>query len=165
MSINSFFFILFSVLMCISSIFSLLSKKMIYTLLWAMVVFLMVAGLFLLLGAKYNSIVQFLIYVVTIPVLVAVSIMLIKQNSEKRIIMLNSFWKIIGVAILVILIGEFFSLNKDVFEIVKACFVFVNPYSDLDSFVQNILERYPILLLEFGLGLIITVIGLSNHES
>ena len=28
-----------------------------------------------------------------------------------------------------------------------------------------ILERYPILLLEFGLGLIITVIGLSNHES
>ncbi len=165
MTLNSIFFILFSITLILSSVFSMVSKRMIYTLLWAMLVFLMVAGLFLLLGATYNSMVQFLIYVVAIPVLIAVSIMLINQRGQNNQLFKRkySLWVLIGIFFLILIIGEFLSLNNDFFEIVRSCSVYVNPYSDLYSITRNLLGVYPVLLLEFAAGIVLTIVGLSYY--
>lgn len=165
MTLNSLFFIIFSGILVLSSIFSMVSKRMTYTLLWAMMVFLMIAGLFLLLGASYNAMVQFLIYVVAIPVLIAVSIMLINSNNKENTFFRGkySLWVLTGVFFLVLIIGEFLSLNNDFFEIIKNCSVYVNTYSDLSSVTRNILGGYPVLFLEFASGIVLTIIGLSHY--
>lgn len=163
-SINSLYFIIFSFFLVLGAILSVVSKRMVYTLLWAMVVFMSIGGLFLLLGAAYNAIVQFLVYVVAIPVLIAVSIMLIKPDINYKRLFLGKIWAIIGIVSLVVVISEFVSLNSDFFDIVKTCIIYVNPYSDLVSLAKNILGVYPVLLLEFGLGIVLTVMGICHYE-
>lgn len=163
-SINSIFFIFFSAVMVLGAILSVISKQMVYTLLYAMLVFISVGGLFLILGAAYNATVQFLVYVVAIPILLAVSIMLIKSATSKRRLIRGKIWAVLGILALVILLCEFVSLNNDIFEIIKTCVLYVNPYSDLVSISKNILGVYPVLFLEFGLGIVITVTGLCYYE-
>lgn len=163
-SINSIFFIFFSAVMVLGAILSVISKQMVYTLLYAMLVFISVGGLFLILGAAYNAAVQFLVYVVAIPILLAVSIMLIKSATSKRRLIRGKICAVLGILALVILLCEFVSLNNDIFEIIKTCVLYVNPYSDLVSISKNILGVYPVLLLEFGLGIVITVTGLCYYE-
>lgn len=163
-SINSIFFIIYSLVIVLSALLSILSKKLIYTLLWAMVVFLAVGGIFLLLGATYNAMVQFLIYVIAIPALIAISIMLTKQTSTEKVVRFNLSWIILGVVVLGIICVEFVSLNNYLYEPVKKCIVYVNSYSDLMSITINLLEKYSILLLEYVLSLLLVVVGLSYYE-
>lgn len=164
MLINSIFFIVYSTILIFAAILTMVSNKIIHSLIWAMLVFLMVGCLFLLLGATYNAVVQFLIYVVAIPILIGVSIMLVKSNIGKRKIMINSFWKILAIIAFVLFIGEFLAANSDVFNTIQSCVVNINSYSDLESFSKNIFSSYPILLLEFGLGIVLTVVGMSYYE-
>ena len=132
-----------------------------------MSVFFCVGLLFLLLGAFYNAMVQFLLYVVAIPILIAVSIMLIKPNnfyvnevfSKKYIILSN-----LGILIFVLILAIFLYFNSNVFEIIKDCTLYVNQYSVFVSISQNLLGVYPILLIEFVLCILMTVIGLSYYE-
>lgn len=164
MVLNSLFFIIYSVILLLSAILTMVADKIIHSLLWAVLTFLMVGCLFFLLGAKYNAIVQFLIYVVAIPILIAVSIMWVKPTLNKRKIFINSFWKIFAIVIFVLFIGEFLSINFDLFNVMHTCVIDVNSYSDLDSFSKNIFNLFPILLFEFGIGIVFMVIGLSKYD-
>ena len=167
MIINAVFFILFSFFLLCSAVLSITSRKMIYSLLFAMITFLSVGLLFWLLGAIYNAMVQVLVYVVAVPILIAISIMLIKPNSfciNKLFVNRNMLLSIIGILFLILIIGIFFSLNFNLFEIMKNCTIYVNQYSALISISQNLLGIYPVLLIEFGLCVLMTVIGLSYYE-
>ena len=163
-SVNSMFFILFSSFIFLGALISIVSKNMIYTLLSAMIVFLGVGGLFALLGAIYNTAVQFLVYVLVIPILIAVSIMLIKPIVYNNRFFKNKFWLFLSVLFFIFILVEFVSLNSDIFEFVKTCTVYVNQYSDFEAIAQNLLGKYSFLLVEFGIGLIITVMGLCYYE-
>ena len=163
-SINSIYFLVFSLLLILSAILTIASKKMVTALLWSIVVFMSVGGLFLLLGATYNAIAQLLVYVVAVPVLIAVSIMLIKQEKSNYGFSLGKIISVLGIIALILLAIEFVSLNSNIFQIIKSCYVYVNPYSDLISISKNLLGVYPIFLLEFGLGIILTVMGICYYE-
>lgn len=163
-SANSIFFIIFSSIILIGSIATIASKNMIYTLLFATSVFLAVSGLFFLLGAKYNAVVQLLVYVVIIPILIAVSVMLTNTKTNTKSILKNKIIPLLGVLLFTLLLVEFVTLNSDIFEIIKSCFVYINQYSDFESIYHNLTKNYSLLLFEFGIGVIITITGLCYYE-
>lgn len=164
-SVNSIFFITYSIILILASILSILSKKMIYTLLFALLVFIMTGGLFILLGATYNAMVQFLIYVIAIPVLIAISIMVLNQRTVFENIKLKDIiWFLFAVLVLGTIICEFLIHNKETFNATKHYSVYVNQYSDLISISMNILGTYPVLFLEFGLAILLIVIGVLYYE-
>lgn len=163
-SVNSLFFILFSSFIFLGALFSIVSKNMIYTLLSAIIVFLGVGGIFALLGAIYNAVVQLLVYVLVIPILIAVSIMFIKPITDRKRLLKDKFWLFLSALFFIFILVEFLSLNSDIFELVKTCTVYVNQYSDFEAIAQNLFSKYSFLLLEFGMGLIITVMGLCYYE-
>lgn len=136
---------------------------MIYTLLWAIITFLGVGGLFALLGSVYNAVVQLLVYVLVIPILIAVSIMLIKPIVYNKSFLKKRFCLFLGVLFFCFILVEFISLNSDIFDLLKSCVVYVNSYSDFEAITQNLREN-PFLLLEFGIGLVIAVLGLCYYE-
>lgn len=164
MSFNSLFFILFSTTIILGATFSIASKNMIYTLLSAILVFLGVGCQFALLGATYNAIVQLLVYVLVIPILTAVSIMLIKPLTNSKRLLKNKFWIFLGILFFTLILVEFVSLNNQFFDLVKSCSTYVNQYSIFESIAQNLLSNYSFTLIEFGICLIITVTGLCYYE-
>ena len=165
-TINSIFFIFFSTILLLSAILSVVSKKIIYSLLWAMLTFCMVGMLFLLLGAVYNAMVQFLIYFVAIPILIAVSIMLVNSQYNSSILLnkRSVFVSILPIGLITFFTGKYVIFNNDFFEVIQTCNLYVNQFSDLITISQNILGAYPVLILEFSLGILITVIGLVYYE-
>lgn len=163
-SINSVYFLFLSFSLLFGAILTIASKKMVYSLLWSMITFISIGGLFFVLDTTYNAIVQLLVYVVAIPILIAVSIMLIKPEQENKNFSYSKFLSVLGIITFIILLTEFTSINYDIFQIIKSCFVYVNPYSDLISISKNILGIYPVFLFEFGLATIVTVMGICFHE-
>lgn len=165
-SINSILFIIFSTILIISGLLAIVARKMVYTLLFSMLVFSMVGCLFVLLGANYNAVVQLLVYIVTIPVLIATSIMFLKDNQTQKQIINNKhiIFSILGILILIFILGIFFKFNTDIFTNINPCILKNNTYSELISISQNILGNYKVLLFEFSLGIFITVIGFLYYE-
>ena len=64
-----------SFLIILSAIFALFAKNVIYSLLWATLVFFFGAVFFYILGSEYNAIIQAAIYGFAVPVIIGVSIM------------------------------------------------------------------------------------------
>lgn len=164
MSFYSLFFILFSIFIILGAIFSIASKNIIYTLLFAILVFGGVGCQFALVGATYNAIVQFLVYVLVIPILTAVSIMLIKPLTNSKRLLKNKFWIFLGILFFTFILVEFVSLNNQFFDLVMICNTHINQYSNIESIAQSLLSNYSFTLIEFGICLIITVTGLCYYE-
>lgn len=164
MNFYSLFFIIFSIIIILGAIFSITSKNMIYTLLSAILVFLGVGCQFALIGATYNSIVQLLVYVLVIPILTAISIMLIKPLTNTKRLLKNKLWLFSGILFFTLILIEFVSLNNQFFDLVKTCSTYINQYSNIESIAQNLLSNYSFTLIEFGICLIITVTGLCYYE-
>ena len=163
---NSIIFTILSISMVFGAILSIFSRSVVHSLLWAMVSFISVSGLFLNLGATYNAIIQLLIYVGAIPILIAAAIMLTKSTDSGYNITrkIRLIYSLVGIMILCIILGEFIYVNKDFYLTIHQCSVYINSYSDIISITKNIYENHFILLVEFGLGVLLTVIGVNHYE-
>lgn len=163
---NSLFFIALSSFAIIFEILSIFSKKIIYALLFAMVTFTMVSGIFLHLGATYNAIVQLMIYTTAIPILIAISIMITDSYKNNLGITkpLRTLYSLLGILILCAILFEFLEVNQHFYTSIHQCSVYINTYSDFLSIVQNIFKSHFILLAEFALGIILTTIGVLRYE-
>ena len=93
--------------------------------------------------------------------------MLINQKQQNKGLFYGrgkyTLWILLGIFSLIIILGDFLSMNNIFFEIVKNCSVYVNSYSDLFSISRNLLGVYPVLLLEFAAGIVLTIVGLSYY--
>ena len=165
--INTIFFIIFSVILVFTTILTIMCRKMIHSILWSMITFLMVGFLFLLLGAVFNATVQFLVYVVGIPVLIALSIMFIGNKKRYITNLINKKVTLgfLGAFTLTFGLSEFIHKNKDIFQHLDTCNIYTNSYTNLISISKNILGVYPMLLIGLGLGILCLIIGVSHYDS
>ena len=81
---NPVIFYIASVCIILFALLSLCAKNVIYSLLWAILVFFFGAVFFFVLGSEYNAIMQAAVYGLAVPVIIGVSIMFRgKTNKEE----------------------------------------------------------------------------------
>lgn len=78
----SFIFYLCTGLILISAIFTVLSKKIVHSVLFSLITFLSIGILFFLLNAEYNAVVQISIFGVGIPILFVLAIMFTSEKVD-----------------------------------------------------------------------------------
>lgn len=83
---NPVIFYIASVCIILFALLSLCAKNVIYSLLWAILVFFFGAVFFFVLGSEYNAIMQAAVYGLAVPVIIGVSIMFRgKANKEEPV--------------------------------------------------------------------------------
>ena len=81
---NPVLFYISSSLLVIFAICSLFSKKIINSLLWAILTFFAGGLIFYILGSEYNAIIQALIYGLAVPIIIGLSIMFCTNDETKK---------------------------------------------------------------------------------
>ena len=71
---NPVFFYIASVGIILFALLSLFAKNVIYSLLWAILVFFFGAVIFFILGSEYNAIIQAAVYGLAVPIIIGISI-------------------------------------------------------------------------------------------
>jgi len=80
----SIIFYLSACLIISGALFTIISKRIVHSLLFSIVVFFTVGILFFLLNAEYNAIIQFAVYGIGVPILLVLAIMFTSYKSEKN---------------------------------------------------------------------------------
>lgn len=83
--IKSITFYGFSVAILVFALLTLFARRILYSLLYAVIVFFCVGGIFFSLGADYNAVVQIIIYCVAIPVLLLFAIMFTSVYEARKV--------------------------------------------------------------------------------
>ncbi len=83
--LTSVIFYLCSAVIILSALLTILSKRIMYSLIFAIIVFFAVGFIFMLLNAEYNAIIQFAVYGVAIPILIAFALMFTSYKTDKSI--------------------------------------------------------------------------------
>ena len=73
----------FSLFVLIFSVLTIFANRILYSLLYAVIVFFFAGGIFFSLGADYNAVVQIAIYGVAIPVIFLFAIMFTSKSENK----------------------------------------------------------------------------------
>lgn len=156
----------------VTILFALLSVfafRILYSLLAAVCVFFAVAGVYFLLGAEYNAVVQIAIYGLAIPILLAFAIMFTADNSDK----INSisfkprfFFGFLAIGVLflslVYLIATSLSLNSNVAWVLARQTMFINKYQMFSAISQGFFVNYAYAFELFSVLLLVVIVGLST---
>lgn len=165
----SFFIILFA-------IFALFAKNVIYSLLWATLVFFFGAVFFYILGSEYNAIIQAAIYGFAVPVIIGVSIMFCgsrgrgkyggnnsgsKSQNERRFVLpyITLMCAAIFVLGFVYLIMMSLVMMPDTFNIMYA--IQTTAFDNILAFAKGIFINYVWAFEIVSLLLTIVIAGIS----
>lgn len=165
---KSFIFFFLASLSLVCAIFSVLAKRIIYSLISAVVVFLGVAGLFFLLGADYNAVVQISVYGVAIPILFVIAIMFTNYRKDKFIYLSSSprlyvIFFALGLMFMTLtyLIATSLSLSSNAHWILQKQTLEINKYMLFKSLADGLFTNYIVAFEVFSLLLLLIVVGLS----
>ena len=162
--ITNILFYVFAVLLILSAILSILSKKIIYSILWAVSVFVCTSGLFYILGSEYNSVVQFMIYCTVVPVILAFAVMFTDYFKDKKIYLTENkrlYISFLAVGICISLIIFILNLTSDDFS-----YIFDNlpAINNMVSITKDIFLKYMYAFEMIALLVLIIAAGVSNHD-
>ena len=108
MTLPQMFFSYFAVMMTVISILVVTRKNPVHSVLWMLVLFVHMAGLYLFLNAEFLAAVQIIVYAGAIMVLFLFVIMLLDLRKEEKELRLQKQWPVsavTGVLFLVVLIS------------------------------------------------------------
>lgn len=162
--ITNILFYVFAVLLILSAIFSILSKKIIYSILWAVSVFVCTSGLFYILGSEYNSVVQFMIYCTVVPVILAFAVMFTDYFKDKKIYLTENkrlYISFLAVGICISLIIFILNLTSDDFSYIFDNLPVIN---NMVSITKDIFLKYMYAFEMIALLVLIIAAGVSNHD-
>ncbi len=155
-----------SILFAVISVFSL---RILYSLLAAICVFFLTAGIYFLLGADYNAVVQIAIYGITIPILFVLAIMFTSDKVDKKTyitLKYRFFFSFLGIGLLflslVYLIATSLSLNSNSAWILQKQTMFINKYQMFDALAKGFFVNYVLAFELFSILLLIVVVGIST---
>lgn len=83
MADNSILFYIVSVMIITFALISIFTRNIIYSLISAVMVFLLGAIIFYILGSEYNAIIQASVYGFAVPIIIAISVMFTSGQKEK----------------------------------------------------------------------------------
>jgi len=151
------------------ALLSIFSTRILYSLLAAICVFLTAAGIYFLLGAEYNAVIQIALYVVAVPILFVLAIMFTSDKQDKKIYLTlqpRLFFSFLGLGVLflslIYLIVTSLSLNSNSAWIMQKQTMSINKYQMFSSLSNLFFGNYVVAFELFSLLLLIVVVGIST---
>lgn len=155
-----------TILFAVLSIFSI---RILYSLLAAVCVFFAVAGLYFLLGADYNAVIQIVIYGIAIPILFALAIMFTADKIDKKTFLTlkpRFFFSFFAIGVLflslIYLIATSLSLSSNAAWILTKQTMFINKYQMFKAISDGFFINYVYAFELFSILLLVVVVGFST---
>lgn len=165
---NSIIFYTASVMIIFFSLYTLFAKNIINALLCSIMVFLLGAIFFYMLGSEYNAIIQAAVYGLAIPIITGITIMFTTGNKEKEKCSNLPYIVIVfaGIFVLAFIYIMMMSMiiNPDTFRIVDS--IHLNSYENILAFANGIFIKYVwgFELLSLLLTMVIAGLTLFKNE-
>lgn len=148
---------------------SVFSNRILYSLLSAICLFFMAAGIFFLLGADYNAVIQIAIYGVAVPILFILAIMFTADKEDKKIYITfkpRLFFSFFGIGVLFLslfyLILTSLNLSSNSDWIMQKQTMAINKYQMFNAISQGFFVNYAFAFELFSILLLIVVVGIST---
>ena len=163
---NPIFFYISSIGIILFALVSLFAKNIIYSLLWAILVFFFGAVIFFILGSEYNAIIQAAVYGLAVPIIIGISIMfrgkpVKNENTSANFTLSYIVLMCAGVFILafVYLIMMSLVMAPNTFHLVEL--THITSFDNISAFAKGIYINYVWAFELISLLLLIVVAGIS----
>lgn len=156
-----------AVLIVFSAFLSIFTNRIIYSLLFAVIVFFTASGLFFLLGAEYNAVIQIAIYGIAVPILFIFAIMFTSDKLDKQIYLSFSprfSLTMISASLFVLTIFNILIVSSSVMSWIftPQSDIQTNKYVMFDAISSGLYINY-VLAFEFvSLLLLLVIVGISS---
>lgn len=154
------------ILFALLSIFSL---RILYSLLAAVCVFFVTAGIYFILGADYNAVVQIAIYGIAIPILFVLAIMFTSDKLDKKIyitIKPRLYFSFLSIGVLFLsltyLMATSLSLSSNAAWILQKQTMLINKYQMFNALSDGFFVNYVLAFELFSMLLLIVIVGIST---
>lgn len=151
------------------AVLSIFSMRILYSLLAAVCVFFATAGIYFLLGADYNAVIQIAIYGIAIPILFVLAIMFTSDKLDKKTYLTlkpRFFFSFMGIGILflslVYLIATSLSLRSNEAWITLRQTLVINKYQMFNAISDGFFINFVFAFELFSILLLIVVVGIST---
>lgn len=151
------------------ALLSIFSIRILYSLISAVCVFFATAGLFFLLGAEYNAVVQIAIYGIAVPIMFVLAIMFTSEKLDKKTyitIQPRFFFSFFGLGVLflalIYLIATSLSLTSNEAWVMEKQTMFINKYQMFKAISDGFFTNYVFAFELFSVLLLIVVVGIST---
>lgn len=169
--IKSLIFYGFSAGILIFALASLFANRIIYSLISAIGVFFAAAGIYFLLGAEYNAVVQIAIYGVAVPILFVFAIMFTSDKIDKGAYLsfgLRFYISFLSIGVLflalIYLLATSFSLSSHSEWIFQKQTMFINKYQMFKALTDGFFSNYVFAFEVLSILLLVIVVGLSTFN-
>ena len=166
--INSITFYGFAISILLFALLSIISNRILYSLLFAVIVFFCTGGIFFSLGADYNAVVQIAIYGVAIPVLFLFAIMFTSHTENKSIHLSFSpkfFIAFFSATFLFMILWYSASfaihMNEDLAKFFTPNSPQINSVEMFMAMSKGIYVNYQLAFILFALMIFIVIVGIS----
>jgi len=167
--LKSLIFYGFAGAIIIFALLSIFSMRILYSLLSAVCVFFATAGIYFILGADYNAVVQIAIYGVAIPILFVLAIMFTSDKLDKKTyitVQPRVFFTFMSLGVLflslIYLIATSLSLDSNSAWIMQKQTMFINKYQMFKAISDGFFINYVYAFELFSVLLLIVVVGIST---
>ncbi len=156
-----------ALIIIIFSVLTIFSKKIVYSLISAIVVFMAAGLIFYLLGAEYNAVIQLTIYGLAVPILLAMAIMFTDVRNEKNTIVTGARKFVIITAVLLIAMSVVYltaiAINLTAIPIFSDANTNLNSFRIFDAITDGFFTSYLIAFELFSILLLAVVAGVSDN--
>lgn len=156
-----------ALIIIIFSVLTIFSKKIVYSLISAIVVFMAAGLIFYLLGAEYNAVIQLTIYGLAVPILLAMAIMFTDIRNEKNTIVTGARKFVIITAVLLIAMSVVYltaiAINLTAIPIFSDANTNLNSFRIFDAITDGFFTSYLIAFELFSILLLAVVAGVSDN--
>lgn len=151
------------------AVLSIFSRRILYSLLAAVCVFFATAGVYFILGADYNAVIQIAVYGIAIPILFVLAIMFTSDKLDKKIYITAKprlFFSFLGLGVLfsalIYLIATSLSLNSNAAWVIQKQTMFINKYQMFSAISDGFFINYVVAFELFSILLLIVIVGIST---
>ena len=164
---TSIIFYLCAVNLIFSSIFTILSRKIIYSIIFAVIVFFTVGIIFLFLSAEYNAIVQIAVYGIAIPILFVLAIMFTSYNIDKTVYLSFTprfIFTVISAILFVLTLFNILLISSSVIEwlFTPQAVISINRYEIFKAISDGLYIKFLLSFEMVALLALSVIVGLSS---
>lgn len=167
--LKSLIFFGFAGAIILFALLSIFSIRILYSLICAVCVFFATAGVYFLLGADYNAVIQIAVYGIAVPILFVLAIMFTSDKLDKQTYLtvkprfFLSFFSLGALFLcLIYLIATSLSLSSNSDWIMQKQTMFINKYQMFSALSTGIFVNYALAFELFSVLLLIVIIGIST---
>lgn len=167
--IKSIVFYAFALTILGFALMSIFSYRIIYSLICSVVVFFAAAGIYFILGADYNAVVQIAIYGIAVPVLFLFAILFTSHKLDKSIYIstgtrfLVSFFAcgLLFLSMVYLFATSLSVMTNSDWLLIKQTAI-INKYAMFSALAEGLYIKYVVAFELFSILLLIVIVGIST---